>query len=256
MNNTNRRELRNKPLIEAIFEIRWRLDQVAPGILMDPNYKLNLGRLYEQLKDDYPTYEKLPMAAVPEDMVPYVVQHRFRVGENRWPLTQIGPGILTLNDTENYNWEDFKLRIQKLLKVLEKVLNYTTYERISLTYVNAVDFEYNKDNVLDFLKNNLGIEINVRDGLFKDGIVNRQPVGFDFKVEYPTLEPKGVITLHFEKGWVYNKESLIWSIIVATTGSNVVQNSDEILKWVEKAHELAENWFFTLLDQDFLRRFE
>jgi len=189
-------------------------------------------------------------------IIPYVVQHRFRVGENRWPLTQIGPGILTLNDTENYNWEDFKLRIQKLLKVLEKVLNYTTYERISLTYVNAVDFEYNKDNVLDFLKNNLGIEINVRDRLFKDGIVNRQPVGFDFKVDYPTLEPKGVITLHFEKGWVYNKESLIWSIIVATIGSNVAQSSDEILKWVEKAHELAENWFFTLLDQDFLRRFE
>ncbi|WP_275045745.1 MULTISPECIES: hypothetical protein [Fervidobacterium] len=38
--------LRNKPLIEAIFEVKWRLKQEASGVRMDPNYKLNVGRIY------------------------------------------------------------------------------------------------------------------------------------------------------------------------------------------------------------------
>ncbi len=64
--------LSNKPLIEAIFEVRWGLEQDASGVRMDPNYKLNVGRIYEELKHDYPKYEQLPTAGVPDDLVPYI----------------------------------------------------------------------------------------------------------------------------------------------------------------------------------------
>jgi len=45
-NNMKVQNLRNKPLIEAIFEVKWRLKQEASGVRMDPNYKLNVGRIY------------------------------------------------------------------------------------------------------------------------------------------------------------------------------------------------------------------
>jgi len=234
--------LRNKPLIEAIFEVRWRLKQEAPGIRMDSNYKLNVGRIYEELKHDYPKYEQLPTAGVPDDVAPYIVQHRFRKGENSWPLVQVGPGILTLNDTENYSWNDFKRRIEKVLTVLDKV-NYTEYESISLIYINAVDFNFAKENVFNFLKAHFGIELRLPGQLFEDGKVTAQPTGLEFRVDYPTKEPSGIITLRIERGIAYNKESLIWMLSINAKGNDVPHNKEEILNWVEKAHDLIENCF-------------
>jgi len=38
-----RKPLKNKPLIEAIFEFRWELQEQTPGMKVDPHYKI-LGR--------------------------------------------------------------------------------------------------------------------------------------------------------------------------------------------------------------------
>ncbi|MCX6750116.1 MAG: hypothetical protein NTZ83_01545 [Candidatus Pacearchaeota archaeon] len=46
--------LKNKPLVEAIFELRWQLKEIQPGVKVDPNYKMLIGRVYERLKEEYP----------------------------------------------------------------------------------------------------------------------------------------------------------------------------------------------------------
>ena len=42
------KELKNKPLVEAILEIRWKLQGLPPGPQVDPHYKLLLGRLFDR----------------------------------------------------------------------------------------------------------------------------------------------------------------------------------------------------------------
>jgi len=88
------------------------------GMRVDPHYKILVGSLYEQLKEEYPFHQQLPTAFIPDEMLGYLVQHRFRKGENQWPLVQIGPGIITVNDTEGYIWEDFKNRIERVVNIL------------------------------------------------------------------------------------------------------------------------------------------
>jgi len=44
------RELIDKPLIEAIFELRWELQQNTAGLALDPNYRLLLGRMFDRLE--------------------------------------------------------------------------------------------------------------------------------------------------------------------------------------------------------------
>ena len=102
--------LKNKPLVEAIFELKWKLIQQDTGIYIDPHYKILIGSLYEKIKDKYPFYEQLETARMPDEIAAYLVQHRFRVKENDWPLIQIGPGIITLNDTDNYVYHVFPTR--------------------------------------------------------------------------------------------------------------------------------------------------
>lgn len=80
--------LKNKPLVEAIFELRWDLQEPVPGIKIDPHYKLLIGRLYDKLNDEYPYHEQLPIAAMPDEILGHVVQHRFRRNKDEWPLIQ------------------------------------------------------------------------------------------------------------------------------------------------------------------------
>lgn len=94
--------LANPPLVEALVEVRWELDSPAPGVSLDPNYKILLGRFYDRVRADYPFHEQLPMSLAPDELTGYQVQHRFRLAADAWPLVQLGPGILSLNDTAAY----------------------------------------------------------------------------------------------------------------------------------------------------------
>ena len=54
------KDLKNKPLIEAILEVKWALTSSGPGVQIDPHYKILLGRLYYKVQEDYPEHEQLP----------------------------------------------------------------------------------------------------------------------------------------------------------------------------------------------------
>ena len=88
------------PLVEAIFELRWKLLQPDPQRPpeVDKNYKLAVGALFAKLHDDYPDHEPLPSSALPDEISAYVVQHRFKTRGSGWPLVQVGQGIMTVND--------------------------------------------------------------------------------------------------------------------------------------------------------------
>src|SRR3989338_2714408 len=100
------KHLSNKPLVEAILEIRWAL-QGFPNIQTDPHYKILLGRLFDRISSVYQKHQPLPAASIPDEMAGYIVQHQLRIRENDWPLVQVGPGIITLNETAAYTWDDF-----------------------------------------------------------------------------------------------------------------------------------------------------
>ena len=49
----------------------------------------------------------------------HVPHHRFRVAKESWPLVQIGPGLLTLNQTEKYSsMKEFKTTVIDVVTTL------------------------------------------------------------------------------------------------------------------------------------------
>ncbi len=196
--------LKNKPLVEAIFELRWKLKEIAPLRHVDPQYKILIGRIYDRVNKEYPYHEQLPIAFMPDEMAHHMVQHRFRKDKNDWPLIQLGPGIITLNDTDSYVWEDFEKRIIKIIDTLfqtypnsEKELDI---DSILLRYIDAVEFEYNNDDIFKFLSNQMKIGINFNEKLFEDTRVNYLPRDFNFKYSFNSNKPKGIIHLSFARG--------------------------------------------------------
>lgn len=255
-----RKILKNKPLLEAIFELRWKLQESAPRIKTDPHYKLIIGRLYDKLKNEYPFHEQLSAAAMPDEIAGYLVQHRFRKDKGKWPLVQIGPGIITVNDTKGYVWEDFKERIVQTVNTLFEVYpeSKTSLEvnRLLLRYIDGTTFNFQKNNLFEFLEKQMKTKINLYQYLFEDTGVEKLPLALDLKFSFASKEPKGAINLRFVRGKIKELDALIWETMVESISEDTPKDQNKITGWVEKAHNLTDDWFFKLIEGELLRRFE
>lgn len=252
------KELKNKPLVEAIFEMRWKLQGVPPGPQSDPHYKILLGRLYDRMLTDYPEHEQLQTANVPDEIVGHMVQHRFRVGVEGWPLVQIGPGIFTVNSTSDYNWPEFRERvlaaIAKFYEAYPKISDLTITNMI-LRYIDAVSFDYVKDNVYDFLRKYLKMGVSLPGNLFSATEVEAKPANFTWQSSFNCQNPKGLISIRFATAQKDNAPALVWETIVETSGSDLPSLSTNFHQWLDAAHKITDDWFFKMIEGELERRF-
>ena len=250
--------LKNSPLIEVIFEMRWELVEIAPMQLVDPNYKLMVGQLFERLKDTYPYYEQLPASSIPDEAAAYIVQHRFRKDKDKWPLVQVGPGIVTLNNVEQYSWSDFEKRILQLINALFDAYSNTDFElrpsSLLLRYINGVELDGDED-IISFLNQNFRMNVNIDEKIFTKTSVSSLPLGADLRFYFPCDQPKGTVNLRFAQGKKDSKDSLIWELQMQGAYS-AVKSQQEIIQWCVQAHETLEYAFFGMLQEVFLRRLE
>jgi uncharacterized protein (TIGR04255 family) len=251
-------ELKNKPLVEAIFEIRWALQQKAPGMALDPHYRLLLGRLYDKLQTQYPEHEQLETANIPDEMAGHVVQHRFRAGPNDWPLVQLGPGVFTVNDTHKYKWADFRARVvdgrAKLYDAYPKPEELRV-ENLTLRYIDAVELDYQASSVFDFLQDKLKVSILLPKDLFQGTGVQPVPQHFLSHQMYRSTEPPGVIQLRFATGQQSGKAALIWETAFQSASEDLPTMPGGCEAWLDQAHTLVNDWFFKMIEGDLYRRF-
>jgi uncharacterized protein (TIGR04255 family) len=258
--NMARRILKNKPLVEAIFELRWKLQEPVPGMKIDPHYRIIIGRIYDKLSTEYRFHEQLPTASVPDEIAGYVVQHRFRKDKDKWPLIQIGPGIITVNDTEGYQWEDFEKRIiqavNSLFEAYPDSKDNLKLDSVVLRYIDAINFDFEKENIFIFLKEKMKTSINFYPKLFEGTGVKEQPLGFDLRASFVSIKPRGAVNLRFVRGKIKEQDALIWETTVQSTPEDVPEVKDQIVDWVKEAHDLTDDWFFKLIEGELLGRFE
>src|SRR5262245_26293993 len=182
------RDLKNKPLVEAVLEIQWQLREGStPGIRTDPHYKMLLGRFYERIMEAYPIHETLAAAALPDLMVAHTPQHLFRVAPGGWPGIQIGPGILSVHEREEYSWKDFVWRCVDTASKLVDAYPRRTELRVEaarLRYLDAVTFDFTQENLLDFLRDKFKSTAQLPSVLFQDKHVQPQPVSFSWQASF------------------------------------------------------------------------
>lgn len=251
----NIRELKNKPLVEALFEIRWALSG-PPGIAIDPSYQLLIGQLYGALRDKFPHHVALPSAEVPPQMIPFTPQHQFRTAPDRWPLVQLGPGLITVNDTEGYLWDDFfalcGFVVQSLFKVYPQDESPLRIAEVSLRYIDA---DLLRDtSPLDFLKK-LKIGIDLSPSLFDNGIITPKALGVGLSLAFPLNEPKGVLQLSANQGRKGEEEAIVWETQVLTRGDDTPQNPESIEDWLGKAHRVTHEWFLKQVEGELLEKY-
>lgn len=252
------KELKFKPLVEAILEVRWALQSLGVGREHDPHYRLLLGRFSDRVKDDYPAYEQLPLASVPDELIGHTVQHRFRVEQKRWPLLQLGPGVMTVNSTSDYTWADFQPRVLTAVERLYKSHPKTDEFKVSqliLRYIDAVEFDYRGADAYAFLREKLKLDLRLPENLFDDTGVKSRPATFSWQTAFSSNSPPGIINVKFATGQKEGQPAIIWESTVQSTGDDLPSLPDAFGKWFEEAHKLTDDWFFKLIEGDLERRF-
>jgi len=244
-------KLTHPPLVEAILEVRWRLQEQAPGVAIDPKYKLLVGRLYDRLSRDYPFHEPLPTASMPDEMLGYVVQHRFRAAEGVWPLVQVGPGLVTLNDTRDYTWKTFEARGRQLMAAL-----YSAYpgadaslhiNSLQLRYIDAIPLDFERTDVRRFVADNLKTTLAFSPTLFAGVPVKAAPQGLNAVFEFATDNPTGVLRIRLARGKRQDGDALILEMVMISEDADVGEMPAGFAPWLDAAHNVIHDTFFNMI---------
>jgi len=250
-------DLPNKPLVEAILDVRWALT-ARDNAKHDPHYKLLVGSYYTKIRSEYPEHVQKPEAMIPDEVIPYIPQHQFRAAANEWPLIQLGPGILTVNDTQKYTWCDFRERACRAIAALFDAYPNTTDLRISsvlLKYIDAVAFDYVAGDAFAFLKGKMGITIEFPQRLFDAIPADASPQRFNMTAAFRCNNPQGAFSVKFATGLKDGARALIWETSMETSDSDVPRSPREIATWLDQAHVITHNSFFKLVEGELERSF-
>ncbi len=252
--------LLSPPLAEAIFELRWEL-QTDPqtGRLRDPAYPMMYGRIYERFKKEFPIIEDLPSVQVHPEGSPYVVRHRLRKDKNGWPLVQVGPGIVTVNDAKGYSWKQFKGLIARLIEAIAELYPVGAFPlnlvKCEVRYVNGFQFDMQSEDALDFLAEKLHTKIGLDPELFSNNEVGSKPQGVALNLAYQLNRPVGNLAFSFNLGHMDNKPAYILQTVVQSLGETVPQDKGGFDAWLNEAHDVAENCFLTFCKGSLIEKF-
>lgn len=128
-------KLSNDSIVEALFELRFSSTLAMPSSAL-------AGLLYAKLRPEYPKFEELPAASIPEDVrskdsrFRYSPTHRITGGNYS---VSIGDSVFTVSCRKPYgHWEAFKPRIMRVLQEVKEIGVVASVERTGLRYINII----------------------------------------------------------------------------------------------------------------------
>lgn len=224
-------KLPKAPLIEVIFEIKWPINGKAE---LDEMAYLH-GDLYPILREKYPFRETVQ--TLPMELPIQVPTHRFRTAANDYPLVQVGRGLLTVNTTDSkYFWDDYEARILEVFAAASSVYNFKVPVTMVLQYIDLLKFDFDNNDILRFLKENL--KIQVTQGFFEPetSIVKNVILSLNFATD--------VGSLNVSIGRGKNNQGVDGIAVHTTVNSNPVRPEIESVKeWLKSAHEICSTCF-------------
>lgn len=230
-------KLKNAPLVEIVLELRWEM--LKPNSFEDMQYLHS--DMYSDLKKDYPFRENIAPSGVPLEFLINQPIHRFWQGENNYPLFQVGPGLLTFNTNhEQYDKNDFIKRCKKLIATFVKNFKHQASDQLSpsLLFLDFFPFDFEKNNVYDYLNQNFSIE-------FSQKFIKEDLQPFDLNLGFFYKVPLGDLSVNFSRARnLHNVDGIILQTRI--NGQRQFIDEKKLLDWVSDAKKECNNIFKSL----------
>ncbi len=228
--------IENCPITDSVVEIRFRTELFQSAVF---------GVLYNVLKDDFPTVEKLPILQIPEALIQSDPSLRYKA---HYKLTntsnysvQIGPEVIVIGSAIPYKgWKTEYQRI--VIGVLNKIFSANviqTVDRLGIRVINFFDYDISN-----------GVKLKLELGDFKEELLNttiRTQVDLDGFSN----------TIQLAKNVQLQTGDSIKSgyLIDIDTYKDYSDNSfiTDYSGQIEQGHNIEKGLFFSILTDDFIK---
>ncbi len=253
-----RGKLRRKPLLEAIFELKWDVPTEESDSSGDPDYSFLIGLFQNALRDTFPYAGKLPAAQIPIELARHIAQYQFRVAKDQWPLAQLGPGVVTVNETQAYEWEGHfeaycKAVIHKLRQVHPRA-DQLSPQQAQLRFINALYLDDDQE-ILPTLSRKLKTQVSLPDELLELVPRGMPASGMNLGVSFPMERPESRLAVSFNRGKAHDRDAIVWEVSVVSDAHQLETFFDDHESWLDNAHDVAEAAFFGFLSDQLLEEF-
>jgi uncharacterized protein (TIGR04255 family) len=222
--------LRKPPLIEAVFELRFSTETA---------YGLIPGRMFDELRNEFPDVEELETANLPLDIpFPALVRHRFRSGDGS-KLFQTGHGVVSVNHVVYSQYNDLRGDVARVIEAVIKLGLVKEVRRVGLRYINqmTLDREWSSITTLtDHIPEAVGSKVR-----------NRR---FHYSLEYQPDRMHMALANMTGDG----EEKLQVDLDFFREEMDLPQmETRAILQWLDIAHERVYEAFTSLLTEEYFK---
>jgi uncharacterized protein (TIGR04255 family) len=221
------------PIVESIFEIRFSSSLPDDAIF---------GVLYNQLKEEYPKFDQLPILQLPATIRANDPNLRynphFKTQKENFIL-QVGPRSFSLSNVGEYvGWDKFS---DKIFTTYEHIKNsgiIHKIERLSLRYINIL----NGVNIFD----NSNFIISLK----KEAINRKTSITTEIPFDKGACVLKATSDAKAQLGGPDGK-AVIGSVIDIDAVVNT-DNFKDINQAIQYAHDIEKELFFNILKEEFI----
>jgi uncharacterized protein (TIGR04255 family) len=272
------RSLKHAPLVEVIFELKWKLidagiNKIAqPGILITPHEFYDPGFL--SLVGGFESgIKKLGFkhGKIINPPLPYQIKNRYYLNESsKFPILQIGQGIFAANaDAQTYEWDKYKKMVLEGIQIVQN--NYPKnlklqIANIEMRYVNVFDPKYlsskKKPSFSQFVNSETNLKFDMPKFSFKNKLGSNDAGRLLIQQDIRDMEDtKFVIDLASAKNEHLNETIRLESKVVS--GSSLEKGLTVkgklipyVSKWLDGSRSILSPFFEELLSPALIKRLE
>jgi uncharacterized protein (TIGR04255 family) len=240
----------NPPIVEVVCELR-----ASP----DSEWDITIpGMIFEKLRDDFPNKEQRIFQEFEQKQEINTIQQQIRSDEraiffsgDRKTFIQIGNRLLAVNRLKPYiSWNEFKPKIEKALNAFYKSTQINKFQRIGLRYINRIEIPGQEVK----LENYFNFRPYVGDNLPKK-LVSSFIVGCLF----PFFDGRDICKIELSNVIPDNKDNSAFLLDIdyfyfLDHNSAILIN--EILEWIESAHQNIEEMFIACITDQLKESFQ
>ncbi|EIM63330.1 TIGR04255 family protein [Desulfobacter postgatei] len=224
------------PIIDAVVEFRFE-SEIPPDAI--------LGMLFSVVRNDFPNFNKLPIADIPGVLRQKDPQLKFapcyQSISNGYRLN-VGPNVISLGNPGNYvGWKDnFYPFLQSIIKQLEKSGIVKRFTRIGIRYIDFFEADIFEKKIT------LSISLN-------DAPLNAKQITVSTIFEQEELVTR--VNIQNNSTVISGDNRRVGSIIDTDTFFEPKQDISfsDLISLLDKQHEVSLSVFFNLLHPEFLK---
>lgn len=233
------KRLSHDAILEAVLEIRFETRQVGEVLV---------GRLASLDMFEGYGVNRLPIAAMPAEAREADENLRFQPilqlnSPTPGELAKVGPHVLSLNVLAPYpGWDAFSKRLRLMIESLFEVVTDMSIVRLGLRYVNAITSDHGVRRLSD---------LQFKVDLAGQATDTEMVFSHRFKADSDVSGSISIATPSFVNGPNLPSECAAFvDIDIFTPRPLGKSDGDSIMAWVEKAHEVEKERFFSLFSDE------